>query len=511
MENSILEIIENAIKSKNNDEILKVSSKLNIDVEQTKLFLKYFNKFTILSSILDSKYVNYFNKICLNDLREKDEITDENFAKSVSTFINEKQKNKELYYMKLDTNNDIKLHKLILSQITYSSFQYEIYENKELDYINNLDLFKYIPNIIDENSFDFLSKELIEKQIESPLINHINLNNIPYESVLEYSKKYKNRIKKLEWYGTEEYEKLKELMELNKESLEIYPHGKIQYLIPLPNATVFNLSDFEGEITENFDLSKITKVEGIIINYDDESSEAKIKAFLSKCVNLQEIIFYDISSDYLFPILEEINCPKIKIINATCEDIDSEYDWTNIFDKMPLLQKINIEEHQTMNWTYEIKPVFLAECKRIAFPLLEQLIRNYLNDSKDNDIKMQFDAEFDEFWDYFKSKNDILNKTSQIKGDVVHDIPNNFFKAVIDKKNDLEFLNAERYLYCYVLCDFDNDILDFVKKIKPQFLLVENGNVNLNELKNIQELKFAFIKNNKEFLVKNENNILEKI
>ena len=142
MENSILEIIENAIKSKSNDEILKVSSKLNIDVEQTKLFLKYFNKFTILSSILDSKYVNYFNKICLNDLREKDEITDENFAKSVSTFINEKQKNKELYYMKLDTNNDIKLHKLILSQITFSSFQYEIYENKELDYVNNLDLFK---------------------------------------------------------------------------------------------------------------------------------------------------------------------------------------------------------------------------------------------------------------------------------------------------------------------------------------------------------------------------------
>ena len=150
MENSILEIIENAIKSKNNDEILKVSSKLNIDVEQTKLFLKYFNKFTILSSILDSKYVNYFNKICLNDLREKDEIIDENFAKSVSAFINEKQKNKELYYMKLDTNNDIKLHKLILSQITFSSFQYEIYENKELDYVNNLDLFKYIPNIIDE-------------------------------------------------------------------------------------------------------------------------------------------------------------------------------------------------------------------------------------------------------------------------------------------------------------------------------------------------------------------------
>ena len=64
--------------------------------------------------------------------------------------------------MKVKLKRIIKLHKLILSQITFSSFQYEIYENKELDYINNLDLFKYIPNILDKYCFDSLLIEIIE-------------------------------------------------------------------------------------------------------------------------------------------------------------------------------------------------------------------------------------------------------------------------------------------------------------------------------------------------------------
>ena len=64
---------------------------------------------------------------------------------------------------------------------------------------------------------------------------------------------------------------------------------------------------------------------------------------------------------------------------------------------MPLLEKMNIEEHQTMMWTYEISPIFLAENKRLAFPLLEQLIRNYLKGSPDRDITLEFDEEFNEF------------------------------------------------------------------------------------------------------------------
>ena len=58
MNNVFYPLIEEAIKLKNDDSISKLSSKLNIDIPQTKLLLKYFQKFDILSSFLDSEYVN---------------------------------------------------------------------------------------------------------------------------------------------------------------------------------------------------------------------------------------------------------------------------------------------------------------------------------------------------------------------------------------------------------------------------------------------------------------------
>ena len=61
MEISILNLIDDGIKSNNDEVIAKISSKIGFDVAQTKLFLKYFNKFNILESFLDSEYVNYFN------------------------------------------------------------------------------------------------------------------------------------------------------------------------------------------------------------------------------------------------------------------------------------------------------------------------------------------------------------------------------------------------------------------------------------------------------------------
>ena len=109
MNNSFYTLIEEAIKIKNDESISKLSSKLNMDISQTKLFLKYFQKFDILSSFLDSEYVNYFNSICLTYLKENDELTDENFAKAISIFIKEKpqNKNKKLYYVSLHSENDI--------------------------------------------------------------------------------------------------------------------------------------------------------------------------------------------------------------------------------------------------------------------------------------------------------------------------------------------------------------------------------------------------------------------
>ena len=169
MKDTFYPLIEETIKAKNDESISLLSSKINMDISQTKLFLKYFQKFDILSSFLDSEYVNYFNGICLNDLKENDELTNKNFAKAISIFIKEKpqNKNKILYYVSLHSEHDIKLNVLILSQLDYKSFKYEVSYDDNINFKKNLDIFKYIStnNIYD---FDKLIKEIIDKKKMHP-------------------------------------------------------------------------------------------------------------------------------------------------------------------------------------------------------------------------------------------------------------------------------------------------------------------------------------------------------
>ena len=260
-------LIEGIIKIKNNESFSKLSSKLNMDISQTKLFLKYFQKFDILSSFLDSEYVNYFNSICLTYLKENDELTDENFAKAISIFIKEKpqNKNKKLYYVSLHSENDIKLNVLILSQLDYKSFKYEVSYDDKIDFKKNLDIFKYI-STDDIYDFEKLTKELIDNQIDSPSLNCVNLNDISIDKALNYSEKYPNRIKMIDFYDFHENEKLKRLIELNKESLTNYPISNPQFLVPLENAHIISMSELIEDMNKiDYDLTKITWVNKIMI------------------------------------------------------------------------------------------------------------------------------------------------------------------------------------------------------------------------------------------------------
>ena len=368
MNNIFYPFIEEAIKLQNNDSFLKLSTLLDMYMSQTKLFIKYFQKFEILSSFLDSEYVNYFNRICLNDLRENDELTDENFSTAISIFIKEKKQNKKLYHVSLHSENDIKLNILILSKLDYKSYKYEVSYKDSIDFKNNLDIFKYI-STDDIYDFEKLTKEIIDFLIDSPSLNCVNLNDISIDKVLKYSEIYPNRIKMIDFYDFNEYEKLKKLIELNKDSLINYPISNPQYLIPLKNAHIFSLSELIEDMDKiNYDLTKITTVNRIFVDYGGGKEKILIK-LLNKCSNVEKLDFLDISSDSLFEILENIKCPKVKIINAQCEDFVRDYDWAKVFENLPLLEKLSIEEHQTMFWTYDISPIFLAERKRLSLPL----------------------------------------------------------------------------------------------------------------------------------------------
>ena len=506
MSDTFYPLIEETIKIKNDESFSKLSSKLNMDISQTKLFLKYFQKFDILSSFLDSEYVNYFNSICLTYLKENDELTDENFAKAISIFIKEKpqNKNKKLYYVSLHSENDIKLNVLILSQLDYKSFKYEVSYDDKIDFKKNLDIFKYIST---DDMFDFekLTKELIDNQIDSPSLNCVNLNDISIDKVLNYSEKYPNRIKMIDFYDFHENEKLKRLIELNKESLTNYPISNPQFLVPLENAHIISMSELIEDMNKiDYDLTKITWVNKIMIDYDGDQEKILIN-LLNKCPNLEELDFCDVGSEKLFKVLENIKCPKVKIITAQCEDLDRDYDWSKVFDNLPLLEEISIEEHQTMCWTYEISPIFLAENKRLSLPLLEQLIRNYLNGSQERDIKLQFDDEFDEFWDYFKDKKDIISRVSKLYGNAVNFDLDSYFKLNIGEYEMQEGFKDAKYYFCFVQIPFNEKIMEVIKKNRIEYLFILNGgDVNLDELKKCDDLKFVFDKKTKEFLFRNE-------
>ena len=367
--------------------------------------------------------------------------------------------------MSLFSENDIKLNIMILSQLDYKSFKYEVSYDDKIDFKNNLEIFKYI-STDDIYDFEKLTKEIIDKQIDSPSLNCVNLNDISIDKVLSYSEKYPNRIKMIDFYDFNEYEKLKSLIELNKDSLTNYLSCDPQYLVPLKNAHILSMSELIEDMDNiNYDLTKITCVNKIMVGYEENKEEILIR-LLNKCPNVEKLDFFDISSDSFFKILENIKCPKIKIIYATCEDLDREYDWSKVFENLPLLEKLNIEEHQTMCWTYEVCPIFLAENKRISLPLLEQLIRNYLNGSQERDIKLQFDDEFDAFWDYFKDKNDIISRVSKLYGAAVDFDLDSYFKLEVTEYTMQEEMKDSKYYFCFVLVPFSEKIMDIIKRNK---------------------------------------------
>ena len=173
--------------------------------------------------------------------------------------------------------------------------------------------------------------------------------------------------------------------------------------------------------------------------------------------------FWDIDSETLFKVIENIKCKKVKNIKGTCEDLEEDYNYEKVFKNLPLLESFNIEEHQTMNWTYEISPIFLAERKRISFPLLEQLIRNYLKGSDDKALSLHFDDEFDQFWEYFKDKKDIISRVNELNGPGVFFSLDTYFKGFINKEQAINKIPKAKYIYFFVEELLNEKIFEYIK------------------------------------------------
>ena len=98
-----------------------------------------------------------------------------------------------------------------------------------------------------------------------------------------------------------------------------------------------------------------------------------------------------------------------------------------------------------------------------------------------------------------------------MSGNCVYENLDLYFKAVINKYNSVDKIKEGKYLYLFVESPFNEQILDFVKRNKVEYLLIKGGgDVNIEELIKCRDLKFIYDNTSKKFFYR-KNNCLEKI
>jgi len=521
-----INLINNAILNANEETYKNLNSVLNIEQDQIKYFLKYWKIYnTLFESEKYSKYANCFNGKELTEIPKISEIKEETLIKVISNFINLKGKEKELMKLNLNSTEDLKFVKKLLNEINNSKrFVYEIKLNKNLSLENDLDLFKYISKYTEKEKFNNLFKNVIEKQIEIDNIFYINIDKFDLDKLISYSEKFPNKIKCLYAFKNENFEKIKKLCELNSESLIMLPNCKLNLYSNLNNIEIINVNSKEipNPIPQNFNFSKIKDIRTINLTFENkEEDENLIINYINKCPNLEKISFSsfcEMEFETFLKIFTSISNSKIKFIQCQINDLEPDSDFTPLFNKLPELEILDIEEHESMCYAYSIKPVWTSEKKRIAFPLLETLINNYLK-NKSNFIRLDFDDEFEGFYDYFKNNNNILNKVLSFRGDKFLNYELPFIKECsIKKSEDTMKFNVKKIEKLEIKCEFNNNelIQKFIEKVKPLFISFfneENIEIVNNNLKNIDDdLKVvSFEKLNKLFIKNESNNLFEEI
>lgn len=521
-----INLINNAILNENEETYKNLNSVLNIDQDQIKYFLKNWKIYnTLFESDKFSKYANCFNGKELTEIPKIPEIKEETLIKVISNFINLKGEEKELIKLNLNSTEDLKFVKKLLKEINNSKrFVYEIKLNKNLSLENDLDLFKFISEYTEKEKFNNLFKNVIEKQIEIDNIFYINIDKFDLDKLISYSEKFPNKIKCLYAFKNENDEKIKKLCELNSKSLIMLPNCKLNLYTNLNNIEIItvNSKPIPNPIPQNFNFSKIKEIRTINLTFENKEEDINlIINYINKCPNLEKISFSsfcEMEFETFLKIFTSISNTKIKFIQCQINDLEPDSDFTPLFNKLPDLEILDIEEHESMCYAYSIKPVWTSEKKRIAFPLLEILINNYLK-NKSNFIRLDFDDEFEGFYDYFKNKNNILNKVLSFRGEKFLNYELPFIKECsIKKSEDTMKFNVKKIEKIEIKCEFNNNelIQKFIEKVKPLFIsFVNEENIEIvnNNLKNIDDdLKVvSFEKLNKIFIKNQSNNLFEEI
>ena len=474
----------------------------------------FINYFKIFQALYDTSnptlFTNYFHKVSLFELENVNKIKNEDsFSKAIATFINEVTYDKTKIFLELSDEESIqKVLKVLKLLKTPKKQTYYIRKAKpknkfepptlNIDFSKNKELFKYIDNLEDPHFFNDFVTKIFEEQIEVDKIYYVNLDKIPLDKVIDYCTKYPNRIKELYSFENKEYEKIQKICDLNSESLIRTPNCKINLYPNLKKIEVItiNSESLPTPLPENFNYESIKELETIFVEDDSEEKANKALELINKCPNLESVSFSsfgELTQQQLFHIFTKTTSKKISQIRAVCQELENDIDFTPIFKNLPKLSIFNIDCHCSMDFLFSLLPCI--SCERVApsFPLIEQLLINYIKEDEDNYISGNFGADFEGFYDYFRDKKEIMMRFERLNGRACtnYEIPY-INELIVKKPREIQNIIAKKIGTLHILCPLDDNMKKFIEKTKPTFLKIKEGKLddfNSNEIKIVYNME----------------------
>jgi hypothetical protein len=477
-------------------------------------FVNYFKIFQVLYDTEKStSFTNYFHKVSLFDLENVNKIKNEDsFLKAISAFINEVTYDKKKIYFELSNEESIqKVLKVLKALKTPKKYTYYISKAKPknkgelpgltIDFAKNKELFEYIEDIDDPRFFDDFVKKAIDEQIDVAKIFYVDLDNIPLDKVIAYSTKYPNRIKQLYSFENKEYDKIKQLCDLNSESLIRTPNCRIDLYENLKKIEIITINSepLPNPLPENFNYDTIKELETIFVEDVSEESTNKALTLINKCKNVEVVSFStfgELTQEQFFNIFTKTTSKNIRQIQATCEGFENDVDLTPIFTNLPKLSRFNIDCHCSMEFLYSLLPCISCERFSPSLPLVEQLLNNYIKEDEDNYIMANFASEFQGFYDYFKDKKEIMNRFSRFSGRDCqnHEIPY-VSELIVKKPREIKNFLGKQIGTLHIMCPLDDNLKQFVEKTNPVFLKIKEGkidNKNIKIIYNVENEEITF-------------------
>jgi hypothetical protein len=517
--------IEQAIQSKttSNPELCK---QLDINENDLSYFLNQYNIFTTLSKTsIEREYANFFNETNIIELELSQPHQPSTFIKAMSTFINNKMNHKPKFHLKFETEKDISTTLSLLSLIPNADkFKYVISGDKELPYYNYINLFTYVKRYSNLDFFQKTYQYIINNLIEVNQIYYLNLDKVDILKVIEYSKKFPNKINRLYSFDNQEYEKIKEVVELNKDSLIQLPNERLDLYTMCKNIEILDLSSqaLPTEIPADFDFTKIKKIKTIRFEDIEDENETNIYLnYFNKCPNLEVLSFsnfVNLSGEFFFSFFPKVNTPNLRKIQANIFDFEENENYDPIFAQFPKLEKLNLEEHDSMNHHYTVSPVFSCENNHISVENLEKLALNYINRNKYNYLRFKLSSDFEEMLEHLKQNEVIMKRVIDISmygsdGQIDEELRKCQSCIKMNHKDVTYKYNSVKGMYINNPNIDVTKMKEFLLKVQPECVISNKLEIDVKELlTTVENMKIAVSNLKKKVYIRNnyQNNGIEE-